>query len=156
MTRIAHITVRCLPLLFVFSIAPALGEDYAIDWHTIDGGGGTSTGGSYTLSGTIGQPDATAAAAMTGGNYTLTGGFWAVTLPACTTFVPPDVDRDCDVDDADFNSLAACVSGPDVPNAPECAGKDFDADGDVDHDDFGVLQRCHSGPNFVAQPHCAE
>ena len=31
---------------------------YSIDWSTIDGGGGTSTGGVYTVSGTIGQPDA--------------------------------------------------------------------------------------------------
>jgi len=46
---------------------------YAIDWYTIDGGGGTSSGGSYTLSGTIGQPDA---GTLSGGNYTLKGGFW--------------------------------------------------------------------------------
>ena len=46
----------------------------AITWYTIDGGGGTSGGGGYTLSGTIGQPDA--GAAMTGGSYTLVGGFW--------------------------------------------------------------------------------
>ncbi len=48
---------------------------YAIDWHTIDGGGGTSTGGVYSVSGTIGQPDA---GTMSGGSYTLTGGFWAL------------------------------------------------------------------------------
>ena len=44
---------------------------YAIDWHTIDGGGGTSTGGpmigvNYSVSGTIGQADA--GGPMTGGN----------------------------------------------------------------------------------------
>lgn len=49
---------------------------YAIDWHTIDGGGGTSTGGVYAVSGTIGQPDA--GPTMTGGSYALTGGFWAL------------------------------------------------------------------------------
>ena len=49
--------------------------NYTIDWYTIDGGGGTSTGGVYAVSGTIGQPDA---GAMSGGNYTLEGGFWAV------------------------------------------------------------------------------
>jgi hypothetical protein len=46
---------------------------YAIDWYTIDGGGGTSSGGSYTLSGTIGQPDA---GTLAGGTYVLEGGFW--------------------------------------------------------------------------------
>jgi hypothetical protein len=50
---------------------------YAINWHTIDGGGGTSTGGVYSVSGTIGQPDASQQT-MTGGNYSLTGGFWAL------------------------------------------------------------------------------
>ena len=46
---------------------------YAIDWFTIDGGGGTSSGGTYTLSGTVGQPDA---GTLSGGSYTLEGGFW--------------------------------------------------------------------------------
>ena len=49
---------------------------YAIDWHTIDGGGGTSTGDVYAVSGTIGQPDA--GETMAGGLYSLTGGFWAI------------------------------------------------------------------------------
>jgi len=49
---------------------------YSIDWHTIDGGGGISTGGVYSVSGTIGQPDA--GPTMTNGQYTLTGGFWAL------------------------------------------------------------------------------
>ena len=52
---------------------------YAINWHTIDGGGGTSTGGIYSVSGTIGQPDASQQT-MTGGNYSVTGGFWALPL----------------------------------------------------------------------------
>src|SRR5450759_4556388 len=51
-------------------------QSYSIDWFTIDGGGGTSTGGVYSVSGTIGQHDASEA--MTGGNYSLTGGFWAL------------------------------------------------------------------------------
>ena len=31
---------------------------YSIAWQTIDGGGGTSTGGVHSVSGAIGQPDA--------------------------------------------------------------------------------------------------
>ena len=54
----------------------AAAQPYTIDWSTIDGGGGTSTGGVYALSGTIGQPDA--GQAMTGGAYSLTGGFWSI------------------------------------------------------------------------------
>jgi len=48
---------------------------YSIDWWTVDGGGGTSTGGVYSVSGTLGQPDA---GVMSGGSFTLTGGFWAL------------------------------------------------------------------------------
>jgi len=61
--------------IFLVSIV-ASAQNYTIDWHTIDGGGGRSTGGAYSVSGTIGQPDA--GVAMTGGNYSLTGGFWGL------------------------------------------------------------------------------
>ena len=60
-TNIRIITPLAWPaavLLLLFAISPAGALDYAIDWHTIDGGGGTSTGGVYAVSGTIGQPDA--------------------------------------------------------------------------------------------------
>ncbi|HHY84905.1 MAG TPA: hypothetical protein GYA07_05145 [Verrucomicrobia bacterium] len=56
--------------------APLLFGQYAITSYTIDGGGGTSTGGVYTVSGTIGQPDA--GPTMTGGPYALTGAFWSI------------------------------------------------------------------------------
>ena len=51
------------------------GGDFAIRKHTINGGG-RSTGNEFVLSGTAGQPDASAQAAR-GGLYRLTGGFWA-------------------------------------------------------------------------------
>jgi hypothetical protein len=56
----------------------ARAQQYSIDWHKISGGGGTSTGGVYSVNGTIGQHDATANNAMTGGGYSLTGGFWSL------------------------------------------------------------------------------
>jgi hypothetical protein len=64
------------------SVAGAAQAQYSIDWYTIDGGGGTSSGGPYTLSGTIGQPDADvvslcSGASCVGATYELTGGFWA-------------------------------------------------------------------------------
>jgi hypothetical protein len=58
---------------------PAAG-DYELSWRTIDGGGGTSTGGTYIIRGTIGQPDA---AYSEGGSYELLGGFWPGE-PLCT------------------------------------------------------------------------
>jgi hypothetical protein len=54
----------------------AVAQSYNIPWYKVAGGGGTSTGGIYSIAGTIGQPDASGA--MTGGNYSLTGGFWAL------------------------------------------------------------------------------
>jgi hypothetical protein len=57
-----------------------------MDGHTIDGGGGASTGGVYAVTGTIGQPEA--GGPMTGGNFTLTGGFWALPLLVQTPGAP--------------------------------------------------------------------
>ena len=51
-------------------------QSYSIDWYKVAGGGGTSTNGQYSVSGTIGQPDASGA--MSGGQYSVTGGFWAL------------------------------------------------------------------------------
>ena len=64
--------------LLIGMLLPMLGmaQSYSINWYKVAGGGGTSTGGQYSLSGTIGQPDASGA--MTGGSYSLTGGFWAL------------------------------------------------------------------------------
>ena len=59
---------------------------FAIDWFTIDGGGGSSAGGPYVLAGTIGQPDA--GGPMVGGNFTLTGGFWALPIAVPTPGSP--------------------------------------------------------------------
>ena len=56
----------------------ALAQNYSVDWYKIAGGGGTSGGGNFSVSGTIGQPDATAINAMSGGNFSLTGGFWSI------------------------------------------------------------------------------
>jgi len=55
----------------------ASAQSWAVAWHAISGGGGTSTGGDFALSGSIGQPAADGAP-MTGGNYSLTAGFWAL------------------------------------------------------------------------------
>lgn len=61
---------------------PTAAQNYSLDWCTIDGDGRTSTGGVYSVSGTIGQP--AAGGPITGGNYSLTSGFWAlpVEVPA--------------------------------------------------------------------------
>ena len=57
----------------MFLTTSSRAQQYSIDWHTIDGGGGASTGGVYSVSGTIGQPDA--GGPLTGGSFSLIGGF---------------------------------------------------------------------------------
>lgn len=69
--------VLCVITLCALLFALGAAAQYAITWSTIDGGGGTSTGGVYSVNGTIGQPDASTAP-MTGGPYSVVGGFWAI------------------------------------------------------------------------------
>jgi len=60
-------------ILFAVLNATVASGQYKLNWYTIDGGGGRSSGGPYELLGTIGQPDAAYSA---GGGYELLGGFW--------------------------------------------------------------------------------
>ena len=76
-------------LILLTPVVLALANDgYDLAWWTADGGGGSSTGGSYSLSGTAGQPDA---GVLTGGSYSLAGGFWggaAVVAPDHLLYLP--------------------------------------------------------------------
>jgi hypothetical protein len=56
-------------------------EGLAIPWWTVDTGGGASQAGSYTLTGTAGQPDT---ATLSGGTYTLKGGYWSGSIDYIT------------------------------------------------------------------------
>jgi len=71
-------------LLFALCFSSA--AQYSLPWHTIDGGGGTSTGGVYRVSGTIGQPDA--GGPLTNGQFSVTGGFWALPQAVQTEGAP--------------------------------------------------------------------
>jgi hypothetical protein len=64
-----------LSLLSTLALAQPSGGSYTLTKSTIDGGGGLSAGGAYTLNGTVGQPDASLQV-HTGGPYQLRGGFW--------------------------------------------------------------------------------
>ena len=57
----------------VSMVGAQTGGSYGITWFAIPGGGGTSSGGSYQLSGAIGQPIADSS---TGGTYTVQAGFF--------------------------------------------------------------------------------
>lgn len=79
-----------IPLFaFLLSAMPApdaRAQTYSIDWYKIAGGGGASTGATYQVTGTIGQPDASGA--MSGGNYSVTGGFWSLISVVQTAGLP--------------------------------------------------------------------
>ena len=112
-------------LLIVWMLLLAsVSADYSIGWYTIDGGGGTSSGGPYQLTGTIGQPDA---GYLDGGNYELLGGFW-VGGPLCI------------VDLVDFAQFAAYwLDGPCGEADNWCQGADLNQDHDVTIDDLTTL-----------------
>jgi hypothetical protein len=74
---IALALIACALVTMSGNTAPASAKPadaYTIDWYTMDGGGAMfSTGGTYSLGGTIGQADA---GTMSGGTYNLNSGFW--------------------------------------------------------------------------------
>jgi len=135
MNRKSATTFATLAALTIATFAPAVADDFALDWWTFDGGGEMwTTGGDFELSGTIGQPDA---GYMTGGDFELTGGFWAIVSaggPTC----PGDIDGDGDTDHSDLGELlSAWGSQPGDPNWNEYA--DLDGDAQIGHSDLGIL-----------------
>ena len=74
MRRLMLVVLIGLLLVVVSTVLAQSGSGYDLTWNTVDGGGDTSTGGGYTLIGTMGQSDA--GAAMNGHGLTLNGGFW--------------------------------------------------------------------------------
>ena len=104
--------------LLVLPVQAQSGRDYEIGWSTIDGGGGTSSGGPYVLTGTIGQPDADWASS---GGYELLGGFWPGG-PLCV------------VEFDDFARFAEQWL-----NTKSGLAGDLDGDNDVDFDDLSWL-----------------
>lgn len=68
------LTLIAFLLLAVQAVRAAGSTSYSLDWWTVDSGGGTSQGGAYTLSGTVGQAEP---GLLFGGDYTLAEGFWA-------------------------------------------------------------------------------
>ena len=78
--------VISLPLVLLLFGFTARAQTYSMDWFAIAGGGGTSSGGAFSVAGTIGQPDA--GTAMAGGVYSLTGGFWSLDSVVQTPGMP--------------------------------------------------------------------
>lgn len=67
------------------AVRTAGAQPYAITSHVVAGGGATSsTGGTFTLGGTIGQADASGA--LTGSPYVVTGGWWSTLVSSGSAF----------------------------------------------------------------------
>jgi len=110
--------------------AHAFGQ-YQIPWHTVDGGGMNSVGGTFSLAGTIGQPDAQVAPVMAGGAFELAGGFWVVST-GCTC--SGDMNGDGLRNGADIQRFVHCFTGVGV-----CTCADIDGTGGVNSTDVSVL-----------------
>ena len=78
--------IACAGMLLLAAAGPlSAGDDWSVDWYTIDSGGVIEVDDGndppqWRLSGTIGQWDATEARALAAGQWRLTGGFWAIRL----------------------------------------------------------------------------
>ena len=83
LTLIAIGLILALTLRQVFLVeADPVGGTFAIPWWTVDNGGGNSSGPTFGVRGTIGQPDA---GQLSGSTYGIYGGFWgplAATTPS--------------------------------------------------------------------------
>lgn len=128
-THIRSTLVGTLPICVMAAIASIAssshaGAVYDLAWYTIDCGGGTSSAGNqYEVTGTIGQPDA--GVELSGGGMTLAGGFWTGAGHAAPT-CPADLNGDDLVNVADMLALLS-----DWGACRGCAG-DLNSDGTVD------------------------
>jgi hypothetical protein len=71
--------IATLSLISVVALA-----EFKIDWWSIGGGGGPSTGGVWTVTGSI-EP---VAGNASGGGFVVTGGFWSVVGSVATPGAP--------------------------------------------------------------------
>jgi hypothetical protein len=74
--RNALFSITCASALLLapaHALAQSASASYQVPRQSIDAGAGRATSASYTLNGTIGQPDA--GATKTSASYTLRGGF---------------------------------------------------------------------------------
>ena len=127
------------PCVLTLSIVSLLGgagsgqsrDGYALEWHTVDGGGRQySEGGEFKLAGTIGQHDA---GAMIGGEFTVAGAFWkAPCRLACDC-------HDFDVCTCDLRCMPAVCSYP-----PALYG-DVDCNGTCGIYDIFCVLNCFGG-----------
>lgn len=85
-TGAVRLTQSCLLVAWMLLVPRMEAQNFAIDRHVISGGGGVSTNAQFSVSGTLGQPEA--GGTMSGGGYSLAGGFWSMFAVVQTTGAP--------------------------------------------------------------------
>jgi hypothetical protein len=72
----ALLIIACLVAAALTKAQAQSGDGYDLTWNTQESGGRLeASGGSYSLYGSLGQPDA--GAALNGEGYAFVGGFWS-------------------------------------------------------------------------------
>lgn len=130
LTRRSMTTTCAAFAITVLTAGTAFAGGYDVVWSTIDGGGGTSTGGNYTLSGTLGQFEVKEPTLL-GGDYLHMPGYW--TFDGEIDPCPADVD---DSGSVGFGDLTAMLN--DWGSCPGCAA-DIDGNGTVGFSDLSQL-----------------
>lgn len=129
-----------LLLMGVVTASTTHAQPYEIERYVIAGGGGTSSGGSFSVSGTIGQHDA--GQPMAGGNFELTGGFWAHAGESATRLCA-DQNSDGAVTPTDFTAWIANYNANDLR-------ADVNQNGTIEPTDFtswiGAFNQGAQGP----------
>jgi hypothetical protein len=101
-----------------------MSQVFTLDWYTIDGGGGSAAGPTFSLQATIGQPDAGTEVASA--NFLITGGFWVAGDVGCDGI---DFNRDgVFPDNQDIVDFIEVFAGGTCPTGT-CNDIDFNNDG---------------------------
>lgn len=85
--RVGTLVFVAVILLAIGGVAASgqTGSGFDLTWHRISCGGDSLQGAGYTLSTTIGQPEA---GVLAGGGYTLVGGFWGGAVSVHRVYLP--------------------------------------------------------------------
>jgi hypothetical protein len=112
----------------IASACASVQAQVAIDWYTIDGGGGASSNGCTAITGTIGQWDA--ASPISSGAASVQPGFWnsSIVPPGC----PADLNGDGAVNTFDLTRFLGRFGVP----TTACGTGDFNGDGAVNTTDL--------------------
>ncbi|XVJ59475.1 MAG: hypothetical protein HEQ23_08735 [Tepidisphaera sp.] len=111
-------------------LASSARAQFTIDWYSVDGGGMMgATGGTFELSSTAGQADASGP--LAGGTFEIVGGFWAAAnrRPEC----PADFNGDGFLDFFDYGDYVDCFENGVCPPGRTA---DFNGDAFVDFFDY--------------------